>query len=420
MRVVVQGLGCVGSTTAAWLAEAGHEVLAVDPDLRRVHAIGEGRSPVTEPGLGDLVGRHVAAGRLQAVRDWPLHNSEAPHDAFFVCVGTPVGADGAVDLSAVEQACLEVGRALSRSRQYHVVVLRSTVPPRTTRGRVKPLLEAASGRRAGEDFGLAVVPEFLRQGSALNDLLSASNRMLVGELDERTGRAVAKLVPAESPVTRMSLEEAELAKLATNAFHALRVGFANEVGRLADRLDLDGRRVMSLVAEDPLSAGGAYLTPGQPFGGSCLPKDLRLLLQTAEQSEVRLPVLAELAASNRSQLDHILSWIKERNARSVAILGVVYKPNTADLRDSPALTLIADLGALGITVTAFDPEAAACSGLRREGRAVDEMLRLALRPSAQAAVAHADSIVVFDHRPEFTDCVAGLPANIEVLDLGWA
>ena len=279
-KVAVFGLGYVGSVSAACLASRGHSVIGVDVRSEKVDMINQGRSPVVEERLGDLVAEQVAAGRLCATTD--SARAVANTDIALVCVGTPSASNGSLMTGFLERVSEEIGAALAGHRERYTVVVRSTMLPSTCEHIVLPRLQAASGMRAGEDFGLAVNPEFLREGTSVRDFFDPP-KVVIGQFDEASGDAVADLYEGlPGPVYRVPLAVAEMIKYADNSFHALKVGFANEMGAVCKALGLDSHAVMDmLIADTKLNISPAYLRPGFAFGGSCLPKDLRAVVHCA-------------------------------------------------------------------------------------------------------------------------------------------
>jgi GDP-mannose 6-dehydrogenase len=428
MRVLVWGLGHVGTVTAACLAEAGHEVLGIEPELATVQAINAGHSPVVEPGLVELVGKVVAAGRLRGCTDAA---AMGPWGAVsLVCVGTPATADGSGFLDQVSRVAPALGACLRQQAAYHVVALRSTVFPGVTRGILGALLERHSGLQAGQEFGLVHHPEFLRTGSALADFRAPAYTIL-GELDPRAGNTVAALfghLPA--PIYRLGLEEAELLKLVTNAFHGLKVGFANEVGRLCTRLNLDSGRIMDLLCADTrLNISPAYLRPGFAFGGSCLSKDLHCLTSQARALGVPLPIVEAVLPSNQLQIDEARRRARDMGARRVGVLGLGNKPGSDDVRGSPVVELIGLLVDDGMEVLAFDPDVS----LDRLGGSNLEYLHRRL-PQARDILCHemqsvldrCDLLIVGQDRLEFVAAVrrlrghGGPPAVLDLARLDGA
>ena len=356
MRILVWGLGHVGAVNAACLAELGHDVVGIDSRPEAVAAIQGDRPLMREPGLHDLVARNVAAKRLRATREGAPEVRAA--EVSLVCVGIPESAAGGSSLDALRSVAAAIGRGLrDGAGSRHVVAVRSTVAPGVTRGVFREALEAASGEPAGDGFGLACLPEFLREGSAVADF-SSPPFLVIGALDDRSALPLERMMAALSrPAHRVSIEEAELIKLAGNAFHALKIGFANEMGRLCAALGVDPHRVMEIVrSETKLNASGAYLTPGFAFGGSCLPKDVRLLSAEAARRQVELPILQAVLPSNRAHLEAARRRILDLGARRVGVVGLAFKAGTDDLRDSPAVELVAALRQHGLEVLVHDPD----------------------------------------------------------------
>jgi GDP-mannose 6-dehydrogenase len=419
MRVLVWGLGYVGTVTAACAAELGHEVIGIEPNPAKVDAIRNGKSAVREPGLDEAVGRAVAGGRLTVepagtdlVRD---------ADLSLVCVGTPSNPDGGPLTDHLQQVSLDIGEGLRRSERYHVVAIRSTVFPGTCRNLVARVLEERSGRRRGEDFGLVSNPEFLRETTAIQDFHEAPYTV-IGQLDSRSGDAAVSLYAGLSaPVLRVSLEEAELLKLANNAFHAMKIGFANEIGRIGERAGVDAGVVMNMVCADTkLNISPAYLRPGFAFGGSCLPKDLRSLVFHGRRLGVELPILEGVLRSNQEQIAAVRVRIHALGVRRIAILGLGFKPGTDDLRESPVIALIRDLWQDGIDVTVHDPDIRPDTMMGSNREFLERQLpqvRQILRGRIEDALETCEAVVVTQSRPEFTAAVGILPRRIPVLDL---
>jgi GDP-mannose 6-dehydrogenase len=403
VKVAVFGLGYVGSVSAAALARDGHAVVGVDPAAPKIEALQAGRAPVLEPGLDALVARLVEAGRLRATDD----PADALTDAelSLICVGTPSRPDGSLDLRFVRQVAEQIGSKLSRAAPGHVVVVRSTVLPGSTREHVIPAIERASGRRAGEGWDVAVNPEFLREGSSLEDY-DRPSRILVGERAEGAGARVMRLyegIASERFV--VPLEVAEAVKYTDNAFHALKIAFANEAARVWAARGADPQQVLEIFAADKkLNASPAYLRPGFAFGGSCLPKDLRALTSAAREAAVRVPLLDAVLPSNEVEVLRALEAVVATGRRKVALLGLAFKSGTDDLRESPLLEIAERLLGKGFELAIHDP-AVNLARLHGSNRAfLEEHLphisRL-LRDDLEAAVAAADVVVIGHGDPRF-------------------
>ena len=276
MRISVFGIGYVGAVSAACLAADGHDVVAVDTNAHKVKMLNDGVAPIVEAGLAELVREGVRSTRLRATTD--VQDAVGGSDASLVCVGTPSRANGDLDLGQVSRVCESIGGALGRKNAFHSVILRSTMLPGSMRGVVQPALEKGSGKQADRDFGLAIFPEFLREGSAIRDYREAGT-VIIGVSDARTEsmlREINKGVPGQIHVT--DLETAEAVKYANNAWHAAKIVFANEMGAFCKAHGIDSHKVMEIVCADRrLNVSTAYLRPGFAYGGSCLPKDLRAL-----------------------------------------------------------------------------------------------------------------------------------------------
>ncbi len=419
MRIIVWGLGYVGTVSAACLAQLGHEVIGVEPNLTKVEALNAGHSAIKEPSLDHLVSQMVGLGRLRATQDGVSLLPWA--DMSLICVGTPAAADGSPVLQYVCNVAMDIGRGLRETTNYHVVVLRSTVFPGTMRKVLGPLVEEHSGRQAGRDFGLVAHPEFMRETNAISDFY-APPYTIIGELDTRSGAQLELLYrDIQAPIYRVSLEKAECLKLANNALHALKIGFANEIGRLCDRLGIDSHALMQLVCADTkLNISSAYLKPGFAFGGSCLPKDLRSLTFHARRLGVELPILEAVLPSNHLQLEAARLKVHEIGAQRVAVLGLSFKPSTDDLRESPIIGLIRDLWQDGVDVLVYDPDVQpdAMLGSNREylERQLPQIHQI-LRPHIAEALHECHVVIVSQKRPEFTAALQALNGRATVLDL---
>ncbi|MFC7404885.1 nucleotide sugar dehydrogenase [Georgenia alba] len=353
MKVAIVGLGYVGTVTAACLADSGHTVVGVDVNPIKIDQINAGVSPVSELGLGELVGSNVDRGRLRATDD--ITTAVRTSDVVMVTVGTPSGRNGDVHLDDVLNVVGQIGAALAGVADWRLVLVTSTVPPGTVEGEIVPLLEQHSGKKAGTDFGVAFSPEFLREGTAVSDFL-APPKTVIGADDDRTAKVATTLYqPFACETVRTSVRVAELVKFSDNSWHALKVAFANEIGRVAEAHGVDSHAVMSIFTSDTkLNISSRYLRPGFAFGGSCLPKDLRTLTYRARRQGAAVPVLEAILQSNRAHLDLALEKIAAVGARRVAILGLAFKAGTDDLRESPALELAERLLGKGYDVRIHD------------------------------------------------------------------
>lgn len=354
MRISVFGLGYVGTVSAACLAKEGHTVVGVDPNPVKVDLINDGQSPIIETDVGAIIHSTVASGHLSAL----LTASDAILDTelSLICVGTPSAPNGSLDLNFVAAACREIGSLLPQKNEYHTVVVRSTVLPGTMRNLVIPTLEKTSGMKAGTDFGICNNPEFLREGTAIQDYY-APPKTVIGVIDDRSASKLEEIYGnLPGPLIKTNIETAELVKYVDNVWHALKVSFANEIGAICKPLAIDSHEVMDIFCKDTkLNISPYYLKPGFSFGGSCLPKDVRALNYEAGQLDLKLPIIDSIIESNRKQLERGIEMImSEGRTKKVGILGFSFKAGTDDLRESPMVEVIERLIGKGFDIRLFD------------------------------------------------------------------
>lgn len=355
LRISVFGMGYVGAVSAACLSRDGHDVIGVDIDRHKLDLLRSGRAPIVEEGIQDLTKSAVDSGRLTVTDD--ALTAIQGSDIAFVCVGTPSSPNGSQNQGAILAVAEQIGSALRDLDRFHCVVIRSTVEPGTTEGRIKAALEDASGKVAGKDFGVCFQPEFLREGSSIQDYDNPPFTV-VGTNSEVAAELLEKMfghLPCEFIVT--DIGSAELLKYACNSFHAIKITFANEIGRISRAYGVDSRRVMDLVCRDTsLNISPAYLRPGFAFGGSCLPKDLRALNYLARMSDVQAPMLDSVLASNLSHIDEAVSAVLNTGARSVGLIGLSFKTGTDDLRESPLVDMAERFIGKGLELRIYDPQ----------------------------------------------------------------
>ena len=422
MRVVVVGLGYVGSVCSACLASRGHTVVGVDTSAFKVEQISAGRSPIVEAGLAELIAEASAGGRLTATTR--IAEAMPGAEIVLVCVGTPSDEDGGLDLSHVRRALTEVGAALEGAQGFTTVVMRSTMLPGSVEGDLVPALERASGGRAGRDFGVAYNPEFLREGSAIADFFGAGYTV-VGASDTRSADALRRLydgIGGELVVT--AIRTAEMLKYVNNAYHALKVSFANEVGRICKREGIDSHEVMALFCRDTrLNLGPNYLQPGFAFGGSCLPKDLRALNQRARRHDLDLPVISSILRSNDRHVDEAIHLIERLRRKHLGFLGLSFKAGTDDLRESPILRVIGALVGKGYPVLLHDSNLDMERVLGANRRFVEDevpYLPERLRATIEEVVEGSEVIVVANRTPAYAGVGALLKPGQVVVDLAHA
>ncbi|HEX7052833.1 MAG TPA: nucleotide sugar dehydrogenase [Burkholderiales bacterium] len=418
MKICVLGLGYVGAVSAGLLAKEGHEVIGVDPERAKVDLINAGRSPIIEKDLNEIIHQEVAAGRLRAttgVEDAVRHS-----DVVLVCVGTPSQPNGGIDLKYVRRVCEQIGTTLASHPGAPVVVVRSTMLPGTMRDVVVPLLEKHSGKRAGEEFGLCINPEFLREGTAVHDYYHPP-KTVIGEINRASGDVVATLYARiPGPLIRTDIETAEMVKYADNGWHALKVGFANEIGSLCKALEVDAHKVMEIFCQDvKLNLSPYYLKPGFAFGGSCLPKDLRALLYKAKTLDVQLPILSAVLPSNQLQIERGVQAIVEKGRRRVGILGFSFKAGTDDLRESPMVEVTERLIGKGYDLRVYDRNVSlAClHGANRDYilNRIPHISRLMVA-SVDEVLAHAETVVIGNASPEFADVPRRIGEGQSIID----
>ena len=408
--ISVVGLGYVGAVSAGCLASLGHRVVGVDLEPGRVAAIAGGRSPIHEAGLGDLLADGVAEGLVTATND--LAVAVAATEMTFLSVGTPTAPDGSCDTGSIVAAARAIGEGLRLKSTRHTVVMRCSIPPGTTMNVMVPEIERASGLKAGEDFGVAFNPEFLREGEAVADFRDPP-KTVIGATDEATARLVASVfAPIDDDPVLTTVEVAEMVKYVDNVWHAAKVCFGNEVGRLSKAMGLDGHAVMDVFCRDTkLNLSANYLKPGMAYGGSCLPKDVRALAHIARRNGQSVPLMASLAASNAVQVEAVLDMVRATGATRVGVIGLAFKPGTDDLRESPALEVAAALRAEGIEIRAYDPAitertdiAGQLASVRHAGAALPglaDALPSMMRAQADEVAAWSEALVVTHPSREF-------------------
>lgn len=340
--ISIFGLGYVGAVCTACFAKKGHTVIGMDVSEGKVGQVQRGESPIVEEQLAELLSEGVAEGRISATTD--ARQAVFDSQVSFICVGTPSDESGFLNTCYLKTVCEDIGLALRDKDDAHLVVIRSTVLPGLVRGDLLPILEKASGKKAGVDFMLAVNPEFLRESTAIHDFFNPP-MTVVGGIDDEASDALAVLYQGlDAPMVKMTIEEAELVKYACNSWHATKVSFANEIGNIAKQAGVDGRRVMDVVCMDnKLNLSSYYMKPGFAYGGSCLPKDVRALNAWCDKVSLLSPLLASLSTSNDNQVERAMAMIRESGMKKVGLLGLSFKPGTDDLRESPLISLAAKL-----------------------------------------------------------------------------
>ncbi len=417
MNITVFGLGYVGCVSAACLARAGHRVRGVDVNRDKVDMVAAGHAPIVEPGLEALLKEVVSDGRLTATTD--ASEAVAASELALICVGTPGLGHGRPDTSGLERVGRDIGRALGNRTEPLTVVLRSTVLPGTAEGSLLPALRQGAG--TDRSIRLAINPEFLREGSAIDDF-HAPPFILIGSEDDDAAQLTAQIYEGvDAPVIITRLRTAELVKYASNAFHGLKVCFANEMANLAEALGADGQEVMRIFRQDhKLNVSEAYLRPGYAFGGSCLPKDLRALVWAARAHDVDVPLLSTVLPSNRHQIGLAVDAVLSTRKRRVGVVGLAFKPATDDLRESPVVTLVEQLIGKGLDVRILDPQVSMARLTGANRRYIEsEIPHIAslLTTDVDDVVRHAEVLVLANPTPEAARARELAGARMPVIDL---
>lgn len=419
MNISIFGLGYVGAVSAGCLAQDGHRVIGVDPNQTKVNLINEGTSPIVEKDIGGIISVSVREGRLTATTS--VAEAVQNSDISLVCVGTPSQLNGSLDLTYVRRVCEEIGAAIAVKAGFHVVVARSTMLPGTMRDVVIPTLESSSGKRAGVDFGVCNNPEFLREGTAVYDYYQPP-KTVIGETDGRSGDILATLYAnMDAPLIRTDVATAEMVKYTDNVWHALKVGFANEIGNICKSLGIDGHKVMDIFCHDhKLNLSSYYLKPGFAFGGSCLPKDVRALTYKAKTLDIETPILNSILPGNQLQIQRGIKMITEHGKRRIGILGFSFKAGTDDLRESPVVDVIETLIGKGYELKLYDKNVtlASITGSNRDYilNHIPHISRLMVSEVSEI-LAHAEVIVVGNGAAEFRDILGKIRADQVVIDL---
>ncbi|PSS56840.1 nucleotide sugar dehydrogenase [Pseudomonas sp. BBP2017] len=419
MRISIFGLGYVGAVCAGCLSARGHQIIGVDVQALKIDLINSGKSPIVEPGLGELLQQGVASGKLRGTLD--VREAVLETDISFLAPPTPSKRNGDLDVSYIEEVCRQIGQVLSLKTTRHTVVVRSTVLPGTLRKVVIPTLERYSGLKAGVDFGVAVNPEFLRESTAIKDY-DYPAMTVIGELDSTSGDLLEEIYrELDAPIIRKTIEVAEMIKYTCNVWHAAKVTFANEIGNIAKAVGVDGREVMEVICQDhKLNLSKYYMRPGFAFGGSCLPKDVRALSYRAGQLDVESPLIDSLMRSNAAQVRKAFDIIASYDKRKVALMGLSFKAGTDDLRESPLVELAEMLIGKGFDLSIYDTnvEYARVHGANRDyiESKIPHVSSL-LRSDFDEVVANADVIVLGNGDEAFAPLVERAPADKQVFDL---
>jgi len=417
MNISVIGLGYVGAVCAACFSRNGHQVSGVDVSQAKVNLIKSGKSPIVENGLEELINTAVANKTLTATED--IYSVVGDADVIFLCVGTPSQINGNIDLSYIYQSCQQVAEAIKTSDKFQVVVIRSTVVPGTL-AKCSQIIEDLSGKKAGVDFGMASNPEFLREGTAIQDF-DHPPYTIIGTNSEKTFKILSTLYEnLDAPIIQLLPEESEMIKYANNNFHAMKIVFANEIGNICKELGVDGTVVMDIVAKDTkLNLSPYYLKPGFAYGGSCLPKDVRGLSYLAKSLDLKTPLLSSLNESNEYQINRAFDFIQKSGHKKIGILGFAFKANTDDLRESPVVELVERLIGKGFEVSLYDENVYLSKLLGKNKdyimNHIPHIYRL-IKGTIAEVIAQSEMIVIGNKSKQFSDIVSQYPDKI-IFDL---
>jgi len=419
LSVSVFGLGYVGCVSAACLAKEGHTVVGVDISATKVGLINAGQATIIEDGIRKLVSDMRATGRLSATAD--VGAAVAATEISIICVGTPGRANGSIDLASVTRVAEQIGEAIARKKARHTVVVRSTVLPGTTEDVVKPALERTSGKMAGAGFGLCANPEFLREGTSIRDFYEPPFN-IIGAADVESAEPVRTLyLGIDTPTHVVPIKIAEMVKYACNAYHGLKISFANEIGNICKALTIDSHEVMRLFCEDTkLNVSAAYLKPGFAFGGSCLPKDLRALSYRARQADIDTPLLAATLESNRKQIQRAFDMVMATGARKVGILGLSFKAGTDDLRESPMVSLVELLYGKGMAIAIHDEHVSSARLVGANKEFIEKQIPhiwTMMRSTISEVLGHAQVVVIGNGSPAYGGVQPLLKDGQAVIDL---
>ncbi len=419
MKVSVFGLGYVGSVSAASLAADGHTVIGVDVNPDKAASLNEGRSPIVEKGLDELIRDGAANGTLRATTS--TREAIDASDLSLLCVGTPSRKNGSLDLSYLERVSEQIGEALREKAAYHVVVVRSTVLPGTTHDVVIPALERTSGKKYGTGFGVTVNPEFLREGTAIHDFRNPPLTLVGHNYQSDAAPTEALYAKVEAPLVSTNIRTAEMIKYASNTWHALKVCFANEIGNLCKRVDIDSHEVMDIFCRDhKLNLSSYYMKPGFAFGGSCLPKDVRAMQYRAKEVDLAMPVIEAILDSNQLQIQHAIDQVVETGRRRVGLLGFSFKAGTDDLRESPLVILAETLLGKGYELSIYDRNVslARLVGANKDyiNKQIPHLSSL-LADTIDAVLDRSEVIVVGNASPEFAEALTRTRPDHVVIDL---
>lgn len=424
--ISVIGLGYVGAVSTACLANLGHRIIGVDIDRIKTQQISEGISPIHEAGLGELLAQGVDSALITTTSD--IVKAVSQTDVTFVSVGTPTSKDGGCDNKYIISAARAIGLGIAKKDAYHVVVMRCSIPPATTLGVMVPEIEATSGLKLGVDFGVCFNPEFLREGTAIIDFFEPP-KTVIGANDKKAAKILSDIFSqVDDHIIMTTIEVAEMVKYVDNVWHATKVCFTNEVGRVCKPLNIDSHKVMDIFIQDTkLNLSPYYLKPGFAYGGSCLPKEVRAVVHLAEKLGVDTPLINSLSKTNENQIAFATELVRNTGKKKIGFLGLAFKAGTDDLRESPILEVMNTLIEEGYDLSAYDPAIKpetridnqfayvrhVCPHLKPIINALPNLLKT----QGQQVTNECEVLVVTQKTPEMQNLIASQLGRVEVIDL---
>ena len=418
VNISIFGLGYVGTVSAVCLAKLGHKVIGVDTNPLKVEMINKGLSPIVEPGVDTLLQQAISARRLSATTN--LTEAVQQTDISLVCVGTPSSANGSLNLDQVMRVAEQAGQAMRLKTTYHGLVIRSTVLPGTV-DKAGAIIARESGKQLGRDFGVADNPEFLREGTSVFDFENPPYTVVGGSDDTIVNMLAEMYRGVNAPFHAVKIREAEILKYACNAFHAVKVTFANEIGAVSKRLGIDSHVVMKMFVEDTkLNISPYYLKPGFAFGGSCLPKDVRAITYEARRLDIAAPLLQSLMSSNEAQMQRVVDWVVQTKRKKIGILGLSFKHDTDDLRESPIVSVVESLFGKGYDLAIYDANVNIARLMGANKSYIEQEIphiSSLMKGSIEEVLNHADVLLIANKGAGFREALAKLKPGQMVYDL---